>query len=116
MSGREQKVAGLIVRFEGTSAYFVLQADALNHRFSLCRAQPGIIVCTQDTEVSITIGQWHSITAQVAGAGGEPGIAGYLDGKRLLQRYDQHYMGGGQIGLWTKGDSTVYFDDLAVAY
>jgi hypothetical protein len=116
MSGREQQVAGLIVRFEDTSAYFVLQADAMNHRFSLCRAQPGIIVCTQDTYVSITIGQWHSITVQVAGAGGEPGIAGYLDGKRLLQRYDQHYMGGGQIGLWTKGDSTVYFDDLGVAY
>ena len=52
----------------------------------------------------------------MAGAGGEPGIAGYLDGKRLLQRYDQNYMGGGQIGLWTKGDSNVYFDDLGVAY
>ncbi|PWU79953.1 MAG: hypothetical protein DLM72_14715 [Candidatus Nitrosopolaris wilkensis] len=116
MSGREQQVAGLIVRFQDTSAYFVLQADALSHRFSLCRAQPGIIVCTQDTDVSITIGQWHSIMVQVAGAGGEPGIVGYLDGKRLLQRYDQHYMTGGQIGLWTKGDSIVYFDDLGVAY
>ena len=52
----------------------------------------------------------------MAGAGGEPGIAGYLDGKRLLLRYDQNYMTGGQIGLWTKGDSTVYFDDLGVAY
>ncbi len=116
ISGREQQVAGLIVRFQDTNRYFVLQADAMNHRFSLCRAQPGIILCTQDTDVSITVGQWHSITVQVAGAGGEPGIAGYLDGKRLLLRYDQNYMGGGQIGLWTKGDSTVYFDDLGVAY
>lgn len=116
LSGRDQQVAGLIVRFQDTSAYFVLQADALSHRFSLCRSQPGIIVCTQDTDANITIGQWHSITAQVAGAGGEPGITGYLDGKRLLQRYDQNYMAGGQIGLWTKGDSNVYFDDLGVAY
>lgn len=116
ISGREQQVAGIIVRFQDTNRYFVLQADAMNHRFSLCRAQPGIIVCTQDTYVSITTDQWHSITVQVAGAGGEPGIAGYLDGKRLLQRYDQNYMGGGQIGLWTKGDSTVYFDDLGVAH
>ena len=26
------------------------------------------------------------------------------------------YMNGGQIGLWTKGDSTVYFDDLRYTY
>ena len=112
----EQSVAGLIIRFQSTDRYFVLQADAKNHKFSLCRAQPGIILCTQDTNADIASGQWHSIVAQVAGAGGEPGIVGYLDGVRLIQRYDTNYMDGGQIGLWTKGDSTVYFDDLGANY
>ncbi len=112
----EQSVAGLIIRFEDPEHYFVLQADAKSHQFSLCRAQPGIILCTQDTNANIATGQWHSIVAQVAGAGGEPGIVGYLDGVRLIQRYDTNYMSGGQVGLWTKGDSTVYFDDLGVKY
>jgi hypothetical protein len=112
----EQSVAGLIFRFEDTDHYFVLQADAKNHQFSLCRAQPGIILCTQDSNANIATGQWHSIVAQVAGPGGEPAIAGYLDGVRLLQSYDANYMNGGQVGLWTKGDSTVYFDDLGVKY
>lgn len=115
VSGK-QSVAGLVIRFQDTDRYFVLQADAKNHKFSLCRAQPGIILCTQDTTAYIPAGQWHSIVAQVAGAGGEPGVVGYLDGVRLIQRYDTNYMNGGQIGLWTKGDSTVYFDDLSVTY
>ena len=61
----------------------------MNHRFRCAEAGPGIILCTQDSNVSLTIGQWHSITVQVAGAGREPGVAGYLDGQRLLLRYDQ---------------------------
>jgi hypothetical protein len=112
----EQSIAGLIIRFQDSDRYFILQADARNHKFSLCRAQPGIILCTQDKDAYLAMGQWHSIVAQVAGVGGEPGIVGYLDGIRLIQRYDQNYMTGGQIGLWTKGDTTVYFDDLEANY
>jgi len=29
---------------------------------------------------------------------------------------DQNYSSGGSIGLWTNGDSNVYFDDLKVLY
>ncbi len=114
ISGQQQRAAGLIVRFQDVDHYFVLMADAMNHRFSLCRAQTGFqgLVCTQDKDVNITIGQWHSIRAEVAAQG----IAGYLDDVRLLQRNDQNYLSGGPIGLWTKGDSNVYFDDLKVLY
>jgi hypothetical protein len=110
----EQRVAGLIVRFQDVNHYFVLMADAMNHKFSLCRAQTGFqgLVCTQDKDLNITMDQWHSIRAEVAGQG----IAGYLDGVRLIQRNDQNYMGGGPIGLFTKGDSNVYFHDLKVLY
>jgi hypothetical protein len=112
ISGKEDQTAGLVVRFEDINHYFVLRADAMNNKFSLCRIQIGAVVCTQDVDVSITKGQWHTITAQVA----PPGIAGFLDGKRLLQRNDQNYSGGGQIGLLTKGDSNVYFDNLIINY
>jgi hypothetical protein len=114
ISGKQERAAGLIVRFQDINHYFVLMADAMNHRFSLCRAQTGYqgLVCTQDKDVNITIGQWHSIKALVAAQG----IAGYLDDVRLIQRNDQNYMSGGPIGLWTKGDSNVYFTGLKVIY
>jgi len=105
------KSVGLIVRLQDRNHYFVLAADAKNSLFSLCRAEPERLICTQDVNVNITTDKWHTITAQVSAQG----IAGYLDNKLLLQRYDQHYISG-QIGLWTKGDSNVYFDDLRIDY
>jgi hypothetical protein len=111
ISGEKEKAAGLIIRFRDMNHYIVLIADELNHRFSLCRVESENLICTQDVNYNIRIGQWHTITAQVAAQG----IAGYLDGKRLLLRYDQHYITG-EIGLWTKGDTEVYFDDLKIKY
>jgi hypothetical protein len=108
---KEQTAVGLIVRLQDRNHYFVLVADAANNRFSLCRAEPDRLICTQDVDVNVTTGQWHTITAQVA----TQGIAGYIDDRLLIQRYDQHYIFG-QIGLWTKGNTEAYFDDLKVDY
>jgi hypothetical protein len=107
----EQAAAGLIVRLQDASHYFVLVADSANDRFSLCRSEPEKLICIQDVRIAISKGQWHTIAAQVSAQG----IAGYLDDKLLIQRYDQHYMTG-QIGLWTKGGSNTYFDDLKIEY
>ena len=111
ISGEKEQSAGLMLRFQDRNHYFVLAVDAVNDRFSLCRAEPDRLICTQDVTVNVTTGQWHTITAHVAAQG----IAGYLDDKLLIQRYDKHYTTG-TIGLWTKGDSVVYFDDLTIDY
>jgi hypothetical protein len=111
ISGEKEQTAGLIFRLQDRNHYFVLAADAMNDRFSVCRAEPEKLICTQDVKVNITSGQWYTITAHVSAQG----IAGYLDDKLLIQRYDKHYISG-QIGLWTKGDSGVYFDDLQIDY
>jgi hypothetical protein len=110
-SGEKEQAAGLVIRFQDMNHYIVIIADAMNHRFSLCRAEPDNLICTQDVDYNVTIRQWHTIMVQVA----SQGIAGYLDGKRILLRSDQHYITG-QIGLCTKGDTGAYFDDLKIAY
>jgi hypothetical protein len=111
ISGEKEQAAGLVFRFQDRNHYFVLVADSANDRFSLCRAEVDKMICTQDVNVKITKDEWHTISAHVA----QQGIAGYLDDKLLVQRYDKHYSVG-TIGLWTKGDSEVYFDDLAIHY
>lgn len=111
ISEKGEQSAGLIIRFQDPDHYFVLVADALNNRFSLCRAEPSRVICTQDTNANVTTGVWHTITAQVSGQG----VAGYLDDKLLIQRYDQHYQSG-RIGMWTKGNTEAYFDDLKIDY
>lgn len=109
--GKENEAVGLIVRLQDASHYFVLYADYNAQRFSLCRADPGELLCTQDKNVPISAGYWHNMTAYVS----SQGIAGYLDNKLLLQRYDEHYQTG-SVGILAKGNSKAYFDDLSVQY
>ncbi len=115
--GGTDQAAGLLFRFEDHSHYFVLFADALNDRFSLCIAETDKLICRSEVDVykvthkHVTSGEWHTITAWVA----HQGIAGYLDDTLLVRNYDSHYITG-QIGLWTKGDTEAYFDDLNIEY
>ena len=110
-SGEKEQAAGLVVRFIDNQHYFVLVADSKNNLFSLCRSDPDKLLCIEDKQANVTIGQWHKISADVSAQG----IAGYLDGKLLLQRYDQHNQNG-QLGLWTKKDTEAYFDNLKIKY
>ena len=109
--GHGNEAVGMIVRLQDGSHYFVLYADYAAQRFSLCRADPGEFLCTQDKNVAISVGNWHNITAYVSAQG----IAGSLDNKLLLQRYDQHYQTG-TVGILVKGNSKAYFDDLSAEY
>jgi hypothetical protein len=110
-SGEKAQAAGMIFRFIDSKHYFVLVADASNKIFSLCKADTDQLLCLVDKQANVTLGQWHTITADVSAQG----IAAHFDGKLLIQRYDQHYQNG-QIGLWTKKDTEAYFDNLKIKY
>jgi hypothetical protein len=54
-------------------------------------------------------GVWHDLVLQVNGTS----VQGALDGKMLLQQ-DLPEPVSGKVGLWSKADSVVYFDDFIV--
>jgi len=54
-------------------------------------------------------GQWHELKLVVAGKK----VEGYVNGKRYLQ-HDLPQAVSGRVGLWSKADSVVYFDDYRV--
>jgi hypothetical protein len=111
VSGQEAEAAGLILRFVDNQHYFVLMADAMNDRISLCKDEPGYLVCNYEHLTPISIGQWHTMSANVS----PEGIGGYLDNQLLIRANNEAYQTG-QVGLWTKGDTEAYFDDLEISY
>ena len=38
----------------------------------------------------------------------------YLNGEKLFEAEDSTFTDGGKVGVWTKGDSVTYFDDLEI--
>src|ERR1700756_911857 len=53
--------------------------------------------------------QWHDLKVRIAG----PKVAAYLDGKLYLEHVLPEPVSG-RIGLWSKADSHMYFDDFTV--
>jgi len=111
VSGQKAEAAGLILRFIDKSHYFVLMADAMNNRISLCKSDIEFIVCNYEAKAQISVGQWHTLKAFVS----SEGVGGFLDDKLFIKANNQYYQTG-QIGLWTKKDTEAYFDDLKIDY
>lgn len=111
VSGENAKSAGMILRFIDQKHYFVLMADAMQNRLSLCKNTPDFLVCNYDKSVMIAPGEWHTMKALVS----TQGIAAYLDGQLIIRANDHNYQSG-QVGMWTKKDTIAYFDDIKIEY
>ena len=111
VSGEKAKSAGMILRFIDEKHYFVLMADSINNRLSLCKQTPEYLICNYDKPVTIAPGQWHTMKALIS----SQGIAGTIDGQLLIRSNDHNYVTGA-VGMWTKKDTLAYFDDFKVEY
>lgn len=111
MPGHSVAQAGLVIRFVDPSHYFVLMADPVNNRVSLCKADTQFVVCNYEASAQISMGQWHTLEATIS----SEGIGGWLDGSEIIKANTEYYQTG-QIGMWTKDDTEAYFDDLQAKY
>jgi hypothetical protein len=111
VSGEKAQSAGMILRFIDEKHYFVLMADSVNNRLSLCKQTPEYLICNYDKQVTIAPGQWHTMMALIS----SQGISGTLDNQLLIRANDHNYVNGA-VGMWTKKDTHAYFDDFKVEY
>jgi iron complex outermembrane receptor protein len=58
----------------------------------------------------VTSQEWHEIKVEARG----DEFKCYYDGQLKFSAKDSTFKDAGKIGLWTKADSVIYFDDLAV--
>lgn len=111
VSGENAKAAGMILRFIDQKHYFVLMADSMQNRLSLCKDTPDFLICNYDKSVTIAPGEWHTMEALVS----SQGIAAFLDGQLIIRANDHNYPSGA-VGMWTKKDTGAYFDDFKIEY
>jgi hypothetical protein len=110
ISGKVDQGMGLVFRFRDPKSYYVVRANALENNFRLYRMINGKRLQFAGANMKISSGQWH--TLRVAAKGDH--ITCWLDGKQLIDSHDKTYTTG-KVGLWTKADSVIAFDDLTVS-
>lgn len=109
VSGKLDQAGGIAFGIKDRDNYHVLRINALEGNIMLFEFSNGKRHQRAAVPKVIETGLWHHLQVKVRGTwveavfNGEPVIA--FDTEKPL---------GGFIGLWTKSDSTIWFDDLVI--
>jgi hypothetical protein len=110
ISGRIDQGAGILFNLKTNGDYLTLRANPLENNLVLWKFENGkrsSVKWIRNTPTPSR--QWHDLRLRVAGAK----VEGYLNNKLYLE-HDLSQPVTGRIGLWSKADSHVYFDDYTV--
>ncbi len=110
IAGRIDQGAGILFDLKPNGDYYALRANPLENNLVLWRYKHGkrsSVSWVRDVDTPSRV--WHTLKLTVQGNL----VKGYLN--------DRHYLSvrlpapvSGKVGLWTKADSVVYFDDYRV--
>ena len=110
ISGRIDQGAGILFNLKPNGDYLTIRANCLENNLVLWKFEKGkrsSVKWVRDTPTPSR--QWHELKVRIAGTK----VEGWLDGKRYLEHTLPEPVSG-RIGLWSKADSHVYFDDYTV--
>lgn len=110
IDGKIDQGAGILFNLKPNGDYLALRANPLENNLVLWQFVHGVRTSVEWVkDVPTSPREWHTLKLKVDGAD----IAGYLDDKKILTRTLPAPVSG-RIGVWSKADSVVYFDDYTV--
>src|SRR5262249_39822 len=108
--GRIDQGAEILSTLKPNGDYLTVRANPLENNLVLWKFEKGkrsSVKWIRNTPTPTR--QWHDLKVRIAG----PKVAAYLDGKLYLEHVLPEPVSG-RIGLWSKADSHMYFDDFTV--
>lgn len=110
VAGRINQAAGILFNVQPNGDYLILRANCLEDNLVLFKYDRGSRSSVKWIRNTPTpSGQWNELKLKVEGKR----ISGWLNGKLYLT-HELNVPVSGRIGLWSKADSIVYFDDFSV--
>ena len=110
ISGRIDQGAGILFNLKPNGDYLTVRANALENNLVLWKFEKGkrsSVKWIRNTPTATR--QWHDLKVRVAGTK----VEAYLDGNPYLEHVLPEPVAG-RIGLWSKADSHMYFDNYTV--
>jgi hypothetical protein len=117
VSGRVDQGAGLVWRYRDPGNYYITRANALENNVVLYKVENGIrrSIASKGTPSDtygvrrrIPSGVWSTLRVVFRGSL----FTVYLNGDKVFDVEDATFIGPGKVGLWTKADSVIYFDNF----
>jgi hypothetical protein len=117
ISGAKDQGAGLVWRFRDANNYYVVRANALENNVVLYKVQDGKRISTAPkgtpgktygVKTRVSGNTWNKLGVEIKGNL----FTVFFNDQKLFQVEDSTFTEAGKIGLWTKADSVIHFDDL----
>jgi hypothetical protein len=110
VSGKVDQAGGIVVRLLDPDNYYVVRADAIENNVRLYRVVGGKRTLLAGAELRVAAGEWHTLRIAVKGHH----FRVWGDGRAVFEADDATFQQAGKVGLWTKADSVIHFDELAI--
>jgi hypothetical protein len=116
VSGEADQAAGVIWRCQDADNYYVCRANALEDNVVLYKTEKGKRSSLEivgrkggyGVATPVAKGQWHTLRVEFAGKK----FAVLMNGNNLFEVEDETFRDAGKVGVWTKADSVMLFDDF----
>jgi hypothetical protein len=111
ISGRGDQGAGLVWRYRDQDNYYITRCNALEDNCTIYHVVNGRRVAFLNQGVKVASNVWHTLKVDAAA---EHFVVTF-DGRKVLDAKDATFKDAGKVGLRTKADSVVAFDDFSIA-
>lgn len=110
VSGEVDQGFGLVWRYQNADNYYVTRCNADEDNCTIYHTVAGNRRAFQSKSIKVDKHTWHTLKVDAVGNH----FVVWLDGKKVLDATDDSFKNAGRVGLWTKADSVIQFDDLTV--
>jgi hypothetical protein len=110
ISGKVDQGCGLVFRYQDANNYYVTRANALEDNVRFYYVKNGRREQLKSWSGKVKSGVWHDYKVEAKG----DHFVVTFDGKQVLDVTDKTFPQPGKVGVWTKADSVIYFDDLKI--
>src|SRR5207245_7737468 len=108
IAGKGDQGCGIIWRLREKDNYYVTRANALEDNVHLYHVVDGRRARFAGWNGKVASGVWHELSVDMVGNH----IQVFFDGSKVIDDHDDTIKEAGKVGVWTKADSIVQFDDL----
>ena len=108
VSGHVDQGCGIVWRYQDENNYYLTRANALEDNVCWYYVQNGRRIEVKRVRVPVASGVWHSLRADMRG----DHVEVYFNDKKLIDVHDSRFTAPGKVGVWTKADSHILFDNL----
>ncbi len=110
LSGKVDQGFGLVWRYKDANNYYITRCNADEDNCTIYHTVDGRRRPFLNHSVKVATNAWHILKMEAVG----DHFTVWFDGNRVLDARDQTFKDAGRVGLWTKADSVIEFDDFNV--